>query len=94
MPANRLKTGFQSNNVPRRAVQVFDFHNVLKNDGVAHNLNVAVQPTDGDVALALSKMDFRSNEAGRTVFWKSVDFRAVRIRFPVGPRQVAAGASS
>jgi ferredoxin-nitrite reductase len=39
-------------------------------------------------------MDFRSNEADRTAFWKSVDFRAVRIRFPVEPPQVAAGASS
>src|SRR3981081_1084736 len=28
------------------------------------------------------------------LFGKSLDFRAVRIRFPVEPRQVAAGASS
>jgi ferredoxin-nitrite reductase len=39
-------------------------------------------------------MDFRSNEAGRTAPWKSPDFPAVRIRFPVEPPQGAAGASS
>jgi hypothetical protein len=40
-----------------------------------------------DARWSSFKMDFRSNEAGRTAFWKSVDFRAVRIRFPVEPRQ-------
>jgi hypothetical protein len=50
-------------------------------------LNVAVQPAAGDAVLAPFKMDFRSNEAGRTASGKSLDFRAVRIRFPVEPRQ-------
>jgi ferredoxin-nitrite reductase len=40
-------------------------------------------------------MDFRSNEADRTVpKGNQVDFPAVRIRIPVEPRLVAAGASS
>jgi hypothetical protein len=33
---------------------------------VARNLNVAVQPAVADVRWPPSKMDFRSNEAGRT----------------------------
>ena len=54
---------------------------------MAHNLNVAVQPAAMDARWLSSKMDFRSNEAGRTAPWKSLDFRAVRIRFPVEPPQ-------
>jgi hypothetical protein len=33
---------------------------------VARNLNVAVQPAVADIRWLPSKMDFRSNEAGRT----------------------------
>jgi hypothetical protein len=33
--------------------------------GVARNLNVAVQPVVADARWPTSKMDFRSNEAGR-----------------------------
>jgi hypothetical protein len=36
---------------------------------MAHNLNVAVQPAVADARWLMSKMDFRSNEAGRTVSW-------------------------
>ena len=36
---------------------------------MARNLNVAVQPTVSRCPLAKSKMDFRSNEAGRTAPW-------------------------
>src|ERR1700716_315851 len=46
-------------------------------------------------------MDFRSNEAGRTVLWKlspaipsRADFRAVAFPIPLTPPVVAAGASS
>src|SRR4051812_25914037 len=46
-----------------------------------------------DACWRSSTMDFRSNEAGRTALWKSLDFRAVTIRFPLS-HVVAAGASS
>jgi hypothetical protein len=36
---------------------------------MARNLNVALQPAVADARWLQSKMDFRSNEAGRTVFW-------------------------
>ena len=38
---------------------------------MARNLNVAVQLAAVDVRRLMSKMDFRSNEAGRTASWES-----------------------
>src|SRR5947209_14630250 len=67
---------------------------------MAHNLNVAMQPALADACWPSSKMDFRSNEAGRTVSKIGygargrTDFRAVTFRFPLKPPIVAAGASS
>src|SRR5437762_13572747 len=67
---------------------------------MAHNLNVAMQPALADACWPSSKMDFRSNEAGRTVSKigygarDRTDFRAATLRFPLKPPVTAAGASS
>jgi hypothetical protein len=68
-----------------RITQAFEIYYFYQNYRLAHNLNVAVQPAAMDTA-GFVKMDFRSNEAGRTALWKSLDFRAVRIR-SVEPQQ-------
>jgi hypothetical protein len=46
--------------------QAFDFRSFYQNRALAHNLNVALQPAAMDARWLSSKMDFRSNEAGRT----------------------------
>jgi hypothetical protein len=59
------------------AIQAIEFSSFYQNCGLARNLNAAVQPAAGDAVLAPSKMDFRSNEADRTVL-KEIS------RFPSG----------
>jgi hypothetical protein len=44
-------------------------HKFILQTGMAHNLNVAVQPAAADARWPTSRMDFRSNEAGRAVRW-------------------------
>src|SRR3982074_2960094 len=66
---------------------------------MAHNLNVAVQPAVADARWLMSKMDFRSNEAGRTVSWNWPGSPAEPISarshsLSLKPPIVAAGASS
>src|SRR5580658_7285673 len=55
---------------------------------MARNLNAAVRPVVVDALRSTSRMDFRSNEADRTVSWESnrvrqslFDSRAVIFRF-------------
>jgi hypothetical protein len=62
--------------------QAIDFQQISKKCRLAHNLNVAVQPAAGDAVLATSKMDFRSNEAGRTAPWKITRFSRGQNPFP------------
>ncbi len=67
--------------------------------GVARNLYVAVQPAVAGASWPTSKMDFRSNEAGRTVNWSLSATSLSRLpggRTPtlLMPPIVAAGASS
>ena len=57
---------------------------------MARKLNVAVQPAVADARWPTSKMDFRSNEAGRT----GSRVERGRIPFLLKPPVVAAGASS
>ena len=68
--------------------------------GLARNLYVAVQPAVADVCWLTSKMDFRSNEAGRN---RSIQARPHKAKPVFGrshpttsltPPRVAAGASS
>jgi hypothetical protein len=54
---------------------------------MAHNLNVAVRPAAMDARWSSPKMDFRSNEAGRTAPWKISRFPCGQNPFPVEPRQ-------
>ena len=67
--------------------------------GVARNLYVAVQPTVADAGWPTSKMDFRSNEAGRTEQEQTprhrgcAKFQTVKA-ISLTPPIVAAGASS
>jgi ferredoxin-nitrite reductase len=70
-------------------------NNFYQIHGLAHNLNVAVQPAAMDDRWPMSKMDFRSNEAVRTGSSgnQSISARSESVS-PLTPRVVAAGASS
>src|SRR6185312_16072653 len=52
--------------VSRLASEPFEIKQYFMAPGVARNLYVAVRPVVVDACWPTSKMDFRSNEAGRT----------------------------
>jgi hypothetical protein len=81
---NRLKSGFCQLADIHQAIEIKCFY---KNSELAHNLNVAVQPAAMNARWFRSRWISAATRLFGPLFGKSLDFRAVRIRFPVEPRQ-------